>query len=138
MTDDCREAFEKWIFKYGPNLIVENGVYVDSCVQSAWNGWQAALSAPKPAGDAQGALEAINRLFGAVMYQDLEEFESYAKDAETIRAALSSPKIDFDGLKREVGPKNKWVGKPENDCFDVGWNDCLDHIAAKYPQLRGE
>lgn len=50
-----------------------------------------------------------------------------------ISAAFSAPKIDFDGLK---------LGRLGYTCltdnYNKGWNDCLDHIAAKYPQLRGE
>jgi len=37
----------------------------------------------------------------------------------------------LDALKRDVCPRNKWIGKPENDCFDVGWNHCIDHLAAR-------
>ncbi len=51
-------------------------------------------------------------------------------------AALSAPKIDFEGLKCDHGAEGLHLSYEKGRAD--GWNDCLDHIAAKYPQLRGE
>ncbi len=55
------------------------------------------------------------------------------------RAALSAPKIDFEGLnERTLGLK--YGDNPEGLSYAAGFRFCLDavkaHIAAKYPHLK--
>ncbi len=90
----------------------------------------AALSAPKPAGDAQGDYKP--RHTGAI-----DEMDDSVLDRIS---ALSAPKIDFEGLKREVTelPNPYPVTSPYHGTLYDDRCNVIDHIAAKYPQLRGE
>lgn len=74
MTDQCREAFEKWVSKKDWFIATlglgRSGVeYVDPCINSRWQGWQAAWntraqsSAPE-GGEAVAEITELDNEFG--------------------------------------------------------------------------
>lgn len=149
MTDDCREAFEnkfKTLDLTKTRDAWDRTIYAHSHIQAMFEGYEAAWNArTPPAGDAQGALSVLEDIFfenhGNKVYWPPEAIKQY----ETIIAALkdkgvSAPKIDFEGLKREILEAHN-LG---DDILSTGDTlkkhaiiFAIDHIAAKYPQLKG-
>ncbi len=156
MTDDCREVLETIAnFKYDCGCVPCRGQcksadalkdIIDEWVDNA----NKALTRTPPAGDAPKAVcnrdgdhwKVTDRISTGRGNTPQAAYAAFNEDkAFNVHkyAALSAPKIDFEGLKCEI-----WQAiakKYSNSHGAIRANtviETIDHIAAKYPQLRGE